>query len=361
MTLPPAPSCGPTWFDDLDTVPPTRPAPHPLQHRTALAAWRHVAAEPVLAQRYLHLPHPHSPGDLAVFSLVGASAYWTGWEAQAGVPPVWDRPAAYTPTPFAGYGAAGLCDPATAAITIRLGLEQAAAWDAPALVLPHLPAHITANAPASDADLHVNTAYSAVVHPDGVAGVLAALGNRRTARGFGRELRRAGETGLHLETFEGAALTAARDEFAGLAGQVDERHGTAKFGPDVIRALLRTPGALLLGARHGDRLVGAFLCFRFGDTLYASTTGLDYTRLRDLHTYTWLMAATFDYAARTGAARIDFGRSNHTVKQRWELDRTELHTLVYLTDPGDARTRAALARMAQGLHNPPAATPSSSH
>jgi hypothetical protein len=342
----------PQWYQDAEQAPPTRAPRHPGQHRTALAAWNSVTTERVRDRRHLLLPDPIGDGELVTFALVEHSPYWTGWERTAGVWPIWTGPVVYAPSPYAAYGGAGLTGPRTAGLTIRYGLDQARAWGAQALILPHLTRDLAATAATAvepDVDLFANFAYTAPVHPGGAAGHLADNPDRRTARNHARELRRATDAGLDLRVLQGPDLERELPAFVDLARQVDTKHGTTKFGPDVVTALAAVPGAVLLAAQHQGRMVGGFLCFAADGVLYLSTSGIDYSRLRQLHTYTWLMGASLDYAARIGAHTIDAGRSNHQVKRRWNLRPTELRTLVYLTDPTDTATFAALTDMSRLL------------
>ncbi len=341
----------PTWYTYADQAPATREPEHPCLHRDALTAWQQVRTEQILDHRHLFLTDPQSDPELISYHLIGHSPYWQGWEKAAGVEPVWDGPVVYAPSAYAAYGGAGLADPRTAHQTIRYGLDQAASWNARALVLPHLtpgPAQQATQALTPDADIFTNYAYTTPVHPNGLSGHLAEIPNRSAARSLSRAYRRGCEAGLTLHVLRGRDLDRELPRFVTLAQQVDAKHGTRKYGADVLKALAAAPGAVLLAAVHEGRMVGGFLAFAFRGRLYLSTSGIAYDQLSKLHTYEWLMGTSFEYAAAIGAHSLDGGRSNHRIKKRWGFNATELRTLVYLTRANPATTRALL-RLGEGL------------
>jgi len=341
----------PRWYPDIALTPAAAEAGHPGLHRATAAAWQHVTTEHITAHRHLHVPAPGRAPELVSFFLTTRSPYWNAWESTTGTGPVWNGPVVYAPSLYSGHGGAGLGSPQTAALTIANGIEQARRWGACALVMPHLTAAHTAiarQAAEPDADLFANLGYTAAVRPRGLEEHLAALPNRKAARGFARAHRRATEAGLRLRVLRGDDLAGALPAFTALARDVDAKHSAAKVGADTIAATAAAPGSLLLAAEHDGTLVGGFLSVEYGGCLYLSTAGIDYTRLRQLHTYEWLMGTAIQYAADRQLHTIDAGRSNHLVKVRWGFAAHELRTLVYLTaaDPGLA---GALRRLGDGL------------
>jgi Acetyltransferase (GNAT) domain len=343
----------PTWYASAEQAPASREPEHPCLHRDAVTAWQHVRTEQILDHRHLLLPDPASfTPDLVSYQLIGHSPYWRAWEQTANVvAPVWDGPVVYAPSAYAAYGGAGLASMGSAHQTIRYGLDQAKSWNAHALVLPHLTpgrAQMAVQAQQPDADIFANCAYTAEVHPNGLSGHLAALPNRNAARSLSRAYRRGCEAGLTLRVLRDGNLARELPQFVSLTQQVDAKHGTRKYGADVITALAATPGTVLLSAVHEGRMVGGFLAFEFRGRLYLSTSGIAYDQLAKLHTYEWLMGTSFEYAAAIGAHTLDAGRSNHRIKKRWGFNATELRTLVYLTRPNPATT-SALLDLGEGL------------
>jgi CelD/BcsL family acetyltransferase involved in cellulose biosynthesis len=107
---------------------------------------------------------------------------------------------------------------------------------------------------------------------------------------------------------------------------------TIQYGADLFHAIAEVPGSIMLAAEHDGTLAGGFLCLRHGNRLSAWTAGIDYPRLRDLHTYGTLAYEAVSYAVDSGAAILDMGRSNHLYKQRLGLSGVDLYAAVYLAE-----------------------------
>jgi len=105
--------------------------------------------------------------------------------------------------------------------------------------------------------------------------------------------------------------------------------------------LAEVPGAVMLAAMHEGQLVGAFYSFVAAGRLHLWAAGID-TGKRHPYTYTWLMAESISYAARSGISVLDAGRSNCRYKSRHGLTGAPLHTLIYLTCPRPALASALL-------------------
>ncbi|MFJ5219593.1 GNAT family N-acetyltransferase [Streptomyces sp. NPDC088354] len=120
------------------------------------------------------------------------------------------------------------------------------------------------------------------------------------------------------------------------------------YGADIFAAVADIPGAMLLAAEHDDALVGGFLCFHYRDVLNLWAAGIDYPRLRTLHTYTGLMLASVELAADLGATTIDAGRANYRYKRAAGLSPVALRTLAYFPDR-DAATARALHTTGHGM------------
>jgi hypothetical protein len=326
------------------------PAPHPFASREWALEWRQVRTDPVRAAGVLHTGRLAAP-----FYLIDGSPAWAAFEAEAGVGDVWaGRPVLYGPSPYATYGltAAG---PREIRDVVAQGLAWARETGAAAVVFPGL------RYPRAwmeiDGGIAVRTTGS---HQAPVRGSMAAfqasIGSGRARKEFGRQWRRANEAGLRLAALRGAEMTPILPAFTRLAGAAAARHGVALYGLDVLRAVSRVPGAVLLAAQHGEELAGGFLCLRHGGTLYLWAAGLDYAKLPQLHTYAWLLAESVRHAAATGAAVVDAGRGNYAVKRRIGFTQVPLYSVCYLTrrDPGLA---ASLDEMGRRIAAGPAQQP----
>jgi CelD/BcsL family acetyltransferase involved in cellulose biosynthesis len=131
-------------------------------------------------------------------------------------------------------------------------------------------------------------------------------------------------------------------------GTTDEHDWPPLYDEDTLHGLLRVPGAMLVAAQVGDRLVGVFFGFRHGTEVTYLCGGVDYSSLTELSTYVALMYRCTEWAYEHGFSRIEWGRDNYRFKERHGLTGTNLWALVYAPDrrPG---LRAALSDMHRSL------------
>jgi CelD/BcsL family acetyltransferase involved in cellulose biosynthesis len=289
----------------------------------------------------------HTGQVAAPFYLIDGSPAWGAFEAEAGVGDTWaGRPVVYGPSPYATYGLE-VTSPAQIRTIVAHGLAWARKSGAVAAVFPGLRNPRAWTDAAGGIAVRTTGSHQAPVRGS-VAAFQASIGSGRARSEFGRQWRRANEAGLRLAVLHGAEITPVLPAFTRLAVAATARHGTALYGPDVFRAVIQVPGAVLLAAEHGRDLAGAFLCLRHGSTLYAWAAGIDYATLRELHTYGWLALEFVAYAAATGAAVVDMGRGNYLAKHRLGFTQVPLYSVCYLASP-DPLLAASLAEMGRRI------------
>lgn len=359
-----APTVRATWYESVQGVAGLDvSAEHITWTPEWAGAWEKVTTERIRDFRHLYLSldddrddrddggddgrdRPHGGAELVSYYLVDHCPFWTENEQVIGVEPVWPDAMVYAPSPYAEYGGAGGSRPEFTARAIEGGLALAREWGATGVVFanltPDMLARWCAVRPPSAA-LLFDVAYSKPVGGS-VEAFLAGLPGSHVRREFRRQWRRGLEAGLTIRILHGAEMLPVLDDFAALTVDTSQSHGYNMYGADLFHAVATVPGAVMIAAEHDGALAGGFLCLRHGDRMSAWTAGIDYDRLRELRTYGVLTYEAVQYAAATGAALIDMGRSNHRYKQNLGFDGVDLYAAVYLTQP-DQRLLDDLARM----------------
>jgi hypothetical protein len=320
---------------------PDWPAENPYSSRAWTLAWRDVSTEPVHEARFLRVGPLVAP-----LYLVSDSPAWGAFEAEAGVGRVWPGRVVFCPSPYATYGLP-VTSPEQIRAVVAHGLDWARQAGAVAAVFPGLRDPGRWLAAAGGIAVRTTGSHEAPVRGS-VAAFQRAIHSKRGRKEFGRQWRRGTEAGLRLAVLHGAEMMPVLPAFTRLARAAAERHGVALYGLDVFRAVARVPGAVLLAAKHGRNLAGAFLAVRHGDGLYLWAAGLDYGSLHDLHTYSWLFAESVKFAAANDLVMIDAGRGNYLVKRRLGFTQVPLHALCYLAGPSPALA-AALTEMSRRI------------
>ncbi|MEY9960998.1 GNAT family N-acetyltransferase [Streptacidiphilus sp. MAP5-52] len=318
------------WFGRASDLPPVRGA-LPWHSNQFAAAWEAASPEHILARHYLHLD---DPSQTVAFNLVTSSPFFDRLLHDAQSQLAWPAPVLVAGTLYAEYGGAGGANAHSAATTLRHGRILARDLGASALVIPNLsPAQLDLWQQARQADAAVFTdlSFTSPVDDTGLRGFADSITNRHTARDMLRQHRRGTEAGLRLVPLRGTEMLAALPAFTRLVTETADKHGTALYNPRMFAPLAQVPGAILLAAVHDNTLVGGFLSFVHKDRLSLWTAGIDLTRQRDLHTYTWLVCESVAYACDQGLRVLDAGRSNSRYKRRHGLTGQPLHSLVHTT------------------------------
>jgi hypothetical protein len=316
-------------------------AQSPYGSRAWMLAWRHVRTEPVHAARFLRVGPVIAP-----LYLVSDSPAWGAFEAEAGMDRVWPGRVVFCPSPYATYGL-DVTRPEQIRAIVARGLAWAREAGAVAAVFPGLRDPGTWMDAAGGIAVRTTGSHQAPVRGS-VNAFQGAIHSKRARREFGRQWRRGTDAGLRLAALHGAEMTPVLPAFTTLARAAAERHGVALYDVDVFAAVAQVPGAVLLAAQHGPDLAGAFLALRHGHALYLWAAGLDYGSLRELHTYSWLLAEAVQYAAANGLVMIDAGRGNYLVKRRAGFTQVPLHALCYLASP-DPALAADLTEMSRRM------------
>lgn len=324
-----------TWYDSVDKLPdvPVR-AEHVTLTPEWAGAWEQVSTERVRAYRHL-LMSSAAGNELASFYLVDDCPFWTENEQVVEVDPVWPGPVIYAPSPYAEYGGPGASRPEYIAAAVDGGLELARAWGAVAVVFPNLTPDSLRRWRAvrpPDSTVMFDVAYSGPVGGS-VDAFITSIPNPKVRREFGRQWRRGQDAGLRIRVLHGEQMLPVLADFTALTVTTSENHGYNMYGEDLFQAAAKVPGAVMLAAEHDGHLAGGFLCIHYRNRLSAWTAGIDYERIRELHTYGSLSYETVAYAAGVGAEIIDMGRSNHIYKRRLGLQGADLFACVYLAQP----------------------------
>lgn len=317
------------WFDRAADLPPVR-GQLPWHSNQFAAAWESAGPERILARHYLHL---EEPAQNIAFNLVASSPFFDRLQHEAQSELAWPAPVLVAGTLYAEYGGAGGATPASAAATLLHGRILARDLGASALVIPNIgedQLEVWQQARQADAAVFTDLAFTAEVGK-GLRAFADSFANRHAARDMLRQHRRGTEAGLRLVPLRGTAMLKALPDFTQLVRATADKHGTALYREGMFAPLAQVPGAVLLAAVHGDRLVGGFLSFVHRDRLSLWTAGIDLARQRELHTYTWLLCESVAYAAEQGLRVLDAGRSNCRYKRRHGLTGRPLHSLVHTT------------------------------
>lgn len=197
-------------------------------------------------------------------------------------------------TSYGEYGGAGSAGAGTIRYAVSAGVGLVREWGAQALVVPGLTtdlAHRWTAAARPDAELFFDLAHVAPVHGS-LDGFLDTVPSAKHAREMRRQRRRGLEQGLRFGRLHGRDMLPLLPRFTDLAEAAAVKNGGSLYGADIFTAVAGIPGAVLLAAEHDGDHVGGFLCFHYRDCLYLWAAGIDYTRLRTLHTYTGLVLAS---------------------------------------------------------------------
>jgi hypothetical protein len=276
------------------------------------------------------------------------SPFWHGYELQCGLAGRFGNPIVFAGSPYSMYGKRG----PIAAPLVRGAYTTALEWirrgDAEVLVVPNL----TSAGVDSWLDVvgpPVGTVHLERTYAIDVAGTFTDHLHRvdnKIRRDVERRLRRSEERGLRVRMVEGdeahALVPAA---FPLTVDTSDKNEWPALFDEAALHGMLDIPGAMLVAAQAGDRLLGAFFGFRRGDEVTYMCGGVDYPSLGEYSTYIALMYRSTQWAYENGMRRIEWGRDNYRFKERHGLAGTELWAMVY-----SPTAAPELATALRGMH-----------
>lgn len=265
------------------------------------------------------------------------SPFWKGYEADAGVEPVWDRPVLTVGSMYCFYGPAHLAHDAAA---VRDVLDRArrrtAEWDSPGVLVANLPTQAAREwsaVCAPDAVVRLDVAYYRNVG-EGTDPIVGSVS--KSVRGdWRRRWRRATEQGVRLVEEDDPAVEDVDDVLA-LANTSAVKHD---WPPVYDRAtaveVLRIPGARLIRAVWSGRTVAGFVALEHDRRLYLWAGGTDQKLLREVSPYLFLLYELLAAGGDRGWDRIEFGRGNDEFKRRYGFAGNELVSLWYAARPED--------------------------
>jgi len=302
-------------------------------------AWSSATVERIDAEQRLTAPD-RTGGEIAVpLYRTADSALWRGYEDDAGCSDLLPSPVCYLSSLYAISNPVNRVDPARLAGLLDRAKEVAAGGQATVLVVPNLEDAVTLSElrhrhpPAAEVRLDATCRTSL---PASVEEFVERLG--KSARSdFRRRHRRAVESGVSFVVYPADVAAGRLPEFLALTEQAAREHGNAPlYDLATLTAMAAVPGAVLLTAQHDGELLAGSLSFVHGDCLVVWAAGIDYARLKDFHSYVFLLRETLEFAIGHDCRWMDFGRGTFEFKRRHGFGLTTLYTLCY--DLGVDRT-----------------------
>lgn len=267
---------------------------------------------------------------------VTMSPFWHGYEVQVGLVGRFGNPVIFAGSTYSMYSKRGPVPAALARGAYTTAMEWIDAGKAEVLVAPNLTGEGVASWVAAVGppigQVLLERTYSCELSGD--FGDHLKRVTPKIRRDVERRLRRADERGLRVRMVEGPeahALVSAA--FPLTVDTSDKNDWPALFDEETLHGMLRVPGAMMVAAQVGDRLVGAFFAFRHGTEVTFMCGGVDYASLNELSTYVALMYRSTEWAYEHGMRRIEWGRDNYRFKERHGLTGTDLWALVYAPNP----------------------------
>jgi hypothetical protein len=265
------------------------------------------------------------------------SPFWAGYEADAEMDPVWDRPVLTIGSMYSFYGPSYLLSrPGAVEAVMERAAKRAEEWETAGVLVANLPEEAAlawAELHPPDASLRLDVEYHRTVGEgaDPVVGDVA----KRVRGDWRRRWRRATEQGLRLVE-EDRPEAARIDEVLALANESALRHS---WPPVYDRAsaeeVLRIPGSRLLRADHEGQTVAGFVVLEHERRLYLWAGGTHPELLREVSPYLFILYELLATGAERGLERIEFGRGNDEFKRKYGFDGTELWSLWYARRPED--------------------------
>jgi hypothetical protein len=312
-----------------------------------LAGWERIGVE----QRTRHA-YVCAAGQVLPLYETTMSPFWHGYELQCDLVGRFGNPIVFAGSSYSMYGKRGPVAPDLAVGAHTAAMEWIDGGAAELLVVPN----VTEEGVRSwveavgqpIATIHLERTYAIDVR--GTFGDHLYRIDNKIRRDVERRLRRAGERGLVVRMVEGAAAHALVPQaFPLTVDTSDKNDWPALFDEAALHDMLDVPGAMLVAASVGDRLIGAFFAFRRGDEVTYMCGGVDYPSLNEYSTYIGLMYRSTQWAYDNGMRRIEWGRDNYRFKERHGLTGTDLYALFYAPTPRPDLV-APLAKMDDILH-----------
>lgn len=274
---------------------------------------------------------------------VESSPFWSGYEADTQMEPIWDRPLLTVGTLYSFYGPSYvLNDPGGVELVMDRALALAREWGTAGALVANLPedsAREWAAIRPPDASVRLDIAYWREVETgsDPVVGDVS----KHVRTDWRRRWRRASEQGLRLVE-ETDPDPDRIGEVIGLANESASRHGWPPvYDRTTANQAMTIPGARLLRADWSGQTVAGFLSFDHDATQYLWAGGTHPTLLREVSPYLFVLYELLATAAQRGRKRIEFGRGNDAFKRKYGFGGTDTWSLWYAPDPEDVTTYRA--------------------
>lgn len=313
-----------------------------------LHAWENIGIEDRTRHAYV-VAHSPGPGGKQVLPLyvVKRSPFWHGYELQAGLSGLCDGAMVFAGSTYSMYSKRGVVLEALVRGAHATAMDWMATGEANLLIVPNLTEEGVASWVRALGPPAGQTLLDRTYHCE-LSGTFTDHLHRldpKIRRDVTRRLRRAEERGVRVDLLEGElAHELVRAALPLTVGTTDEHGWPPLYDEATLHGLLRVRGAMMVAARAGNRLVGVFFAFRYGDEAVFLCGGVDYSTLREFSTYIVLMYRCTEWAYEQDLRRIEWGRDNYRFKERHGLTGTDLWALVY-APPGGSGPADELAQM----------------
>jgi hypothetical protein len=307
-----------------------------------LEAWSRSTIEKVTAA------DSAEPGMFAVES----SPFWGGYEADAEVEPIWDRPLLTIGSLYSFYGPSYLLDDREELDAVmERARERAGEWDTAGFLVANLPdgaAQAWAELHPPDASARLDVAYTRAVG----AGADPVVGDveSRVRREWRRLWRRATEQGVTL-VVEREPDGERVDEVVEMANASATRHSWPPvYDRRTADEVLATPAGLLIRAEWSGQTAAGIICLEHERRLYLWGGSPHPTLLRELSPYLFVFYEIFATGAERGWDVIEAGRGNDAFKRKYGFEGTDTWSLWYARGPDEAaRYEPRLTRLHERL------------
>jgi hypothetical protein len=296
-----------------------------------LDAWSRATIEKVTAQ----------DADANMFA-VEWSPFWAGYEADAGMEPVWDRPVLTIGSMYSFYGPSHLLgEPGAVDASMVRAQAYAEEWETAGVLVANLPEQAAlawAELHPPDASIRLDVEYHRQVG-EGVDPVLGDV-SKRVRGDWRRRWRRALEHGLRFVEEERPDPERI-DEVLGLANESAVRHGWPPvYDRTSAEEVLGIPGSRLFRADYDGETAAGVVVLEHDRRLYLWAGGTHPELLREVSPYLFILYELLATGAERGIERIEFGRGNDAFKRKYGFDGTELWSLWYASKPEEVEVYA---------------------
>lgn len=295
--------------------------------------WRDVWAKATIERQ--RIVNPGGPPRY----LLEHSPFWQGYEDDAQVEAVWDRPVLTVGSVYSVYGPAYLADDRAAVGSLVDGaLAEARELDAAGVLVFNLPQEAAkqwAIARAPDVFARLDTAYhkNPGSGPDPVMGYVPK--NKRTD--WRRRWRRATEKGVTLVEETGADALAQLDRVLELTNGSAVKHGwPLLYDRPTLEAALASAHGSLFRAEWNGQTISAIVTLEYDRRLYLWAAGTDPAVYSEISPYPFMLYEILGQGVERGWDVVEFGRANDRFKRQHGFAGHHLWSLWYAARPGEA-------------------------